>query len=152
MATADQRGFAIGRSLSSPSPYVCWQFTVENGARDFYWGTYCSDGQSAVDSYTARVMVHMDGGEVHETHNPLAAAEMSAEQNYNQIDGAINNEKARLDLTDGQTHEEIATLAPATLPKEKPSVLEQIREARKNPQPHAPRKEKAERANDGLEL
>ncbi len=35
----DQRGFAIGRNLGAPSPYVCWQFTVENGARDFYWGT-----------------------------------------------------------------------------------------------------------------
>ena len=146
----DQRGFAIGQSLSSPSPYVCWQFTVDNGVRDFYWGAYCSDGQSAVDNYTARVMVHMDGGEVREVNNPLAAAEMSAEQNYNQIDGAINNEKARLDLTDGQTHEEVAALAPGTLPKEKPSVLEQIREARKAPP--APRKQKEGRGKDGPEL
>ncbi len=87
----DKRGFAIGRNLGAPSPYVCWQFTVENGARDFYWGTYCNDGQGAVDNYTARVMVHMDGGEVREIHNPLAAAEMSLEQNYNQIDGRLNN-------------------------------------------------------------
>ena len=49
------------------------------------------------------------------------------------IDGARNNmAQAKADLTDGQTHEEVSELAPETLPDEKPSVLEQIREARKN--------------------
>ena len=67
---------------------------------------------------------------------------MSKEQNYNMIDGVINNEKPRLDLTDGQTYEEIMELAPETLPTEKPSVIEQIREAKKALP--APRKESAE--------
>ena len=64
--------------------------------------------------------------------NYLAAAEMSVEGNYNQIDGVINNEgPRRADLTDGQTHEEIAELAPETLrDKDKPSILEQLKEAK----------------------
>ena len=70
------------------------------------------------------------------------AAEMCAEQNYNMIDGQINNAPPiRADLTDGQTYEEILELAPETLPDEKPSVLEKIREAQKAPKP--PRKLKA---------
>jgi hypothetical protein len=166
VAFDDKRGFAIGHNPSAGAPFVCWQFTTENGARDFYWGHYANDLAGAAENYTARVMVHMDGGEVREVYNPLAAAEMSAEQNYNQIDGAINNEKFRLDLTDSQTHgpdhpllplrgnspcEEMAELEPETLPREKPSVLEQIREARKNPQAHAPSKAKDKGAPD-LEL
>lgn len=61
----------------------------------------------------------------------LKNAEMAVEQNYNQIDGRINNEPPRrADLTDGQTHDEIAELAPETLPpKDKPSILEQLKEA-----------------------
>ncbi|HBU12591.1 MAG TPA: hypothetical protein DEB31_07680 [Clostridiales bacterium] len=119
-----QRGFAIGYDPGAPSPYVCWQFTAENGKRNFYWGTYCMDAGGAADSYIARTIVHMDGGDVREIPNPLAAAEMSEEQNYNQIDDAINNEK--------------------------PSVMEQIREAREAPS--APRKEKQDRGKGGPEL
>jgi hypothetical protein len=151
IAFDDKRGFAIGHDPDAPSPYVCWQFTAENSARDFYWGHYCGTEREALDNLTACVMVHMSGGEVWEVYRPLAAAEMSTEQNYNMIDGQVNNEKARLDLTDGQTHEEIRELAPETLPPEKPSVLDHIREAKKNPQPHKPA---AERDNDkgGREL
>lgn len=51
--------------------------------------------------------------------NPLATAEMSSEQNYNQIDGIINNLPApKADLTDGQTYAEIMELVPETLPQE----------------------------------
>ena len=71
--------------------------------------------------------------------------ELSTEQNYNMIDGLRNNLAVpKADLTDGQTHDEIQELAPetlpgvaASLPDEKPSVMEQIREARKTPSvPH----------------
>jgi hypothetical protein len=42
--------------------------------------------------------------------------EADAEQNYNMIDGARNNEGVpRPDLTDGQTHDEVRELAPETL-------------------------------------
>ena len=106
------------------------------------WGRYSSDIAGAVDSYTARVLIHMQDSGVQELGNPIAAVEMSTEQNYNMIDGLRNNiayEKA--DLTDGQTHEEITELAPHTLSGEKASVIEQIREARKNPAPPSPGKE-----------
>lgn len=72
--------------------------------------------------------------------NHLANTEMSLEQNYNQIDGIINNTAAiKADLTDGQTLEEIRELAPETLTKnEKPSVLRQLKEGKRvaEKQPH----------------
>ena len=136
IAFDDQRGFALGLNPYAPANFVAWQFTTENGKREFYWGHYSDTVTGAAENYTARVLVHMSGGDVKELQNPLAAAEMSSEQNYNMIDGALNNEKSRLDLTDGQTYEEVRELAPETLPEDKPSVMEQIREARKNPQPH----------------
>jgi hypothetical protein len=62
--------------------------------------------------------------------NYLKNAEMSTEQNYNQIDGLMNNTaQPKADLTDGQTHEEIQELAPETQRSDalrkadKPSIL-----------------------------
>ena len=135
----DQRGFAIGLNPEAVSQFVTWQFTVENGKRDYYWGTYTDEFQGAADNYAARVLVYMSGSDVKEKYNHLASAEMSKEQNYNMIDGLHNNEgAAKADLTDGQTHEEILEHAPETLPyesDEKPSILEQLREARQHPVP-----------------
>jgi hypothetical protein len=56
-------------------------------------------------------------GGVHR-HNHLAAAEMGAEQNYNQIDGVINN-------------------------VEKPSILEQLRQNKPPPPEHSSSPDKA---------
>jgi hypothetical protein len=151
IAFDDRRGFAIGLNPDAVSPFVCWQFTTENGARDFYWGHYADEFQSVADNYIARTLVHMSGEQVREIQNPIAAVEMSTEQNYNMIDGQRNNMAApKPDLTDGQTHDEIRELAPASLPEAKPSVLEQIREAKKAPKP--PRRKKDAPAKDGLEL
>jgi hypothetical protein len=146
----DQRGFAIGHNPEAVLPYVAWQFTAENGKQDYYWGNYFNNLTGAAGNYAARVIVHMSGGDIREVYNPLAAAEMSAEQNYNMIDGVINNEKPRADLTDGQTYEEIAELAPETLPQSKTSVLEKIREAKK--EPSAPRRQKDGRSHEELSL
>jgi hypothetical protein len=141
IAFDDRRGFAIGLNPEAVSPFACWQFTTENGARDFYWGHYADEFQSAANNYIARTLVHMSGEQVREIQNPIAAVEMSSEQNFNMIDGQRNNMAApKPDLTDGQTHAELKELAPGTLPEAKPSVLEQIREAKKAPKP--PRKEK----------
>lgn len=151
---SNNRGFAIGHNPAAAQPFVTWQFTVENSKRDFYWGHYKSDGKSAGDDYSVRVATYMSGEQVTEKYNYLAATEMSTEQNYNMIDGARNNmAHARADLTDGQTHEEVRELAPETLPDEKPSVLEQIREARKTPaEPsRADAQEKGARSKEGLE-
>lgn len=68
--------------------------------------------------------------------NYLKNAEQSVEQNYDQIDGIINNEGPRpANLTDGQTYDEVKELAPETLsrgeePTGKPSILAQLREAK----------------------
>ena len=133
----DRRGFAIGLNPNPPSQFVSWQFTEENGKRDYYWGSYTDDLQSAAKNYAARVLVHMSDSDVKEIPNHLAGAEMSKEQNYNMIDGLHNNEgPAKADLTDGQTFEELRELAPEQLidSDERPSVLEQLREARQHPQ------------------
>lgn len=80
--------------------------------------------------------------------NPLKNAEMALEGNYNQIDGLINNEKTRFDLTDGQSYEDLRELAPETLPEEKLSVLERLTqakaqaEARYEPEEYAPQPER----------
>ena len=73
--------------------------------------------------------------------------EKSAEQNYNMIDGVVNNRAVpEADLTDGQTHEEMRELAPETLPEnkaadEKPSVMDEIKAAQKvqREQPQTPK-------------
>jgi hypothetical protein len=62
--------------------------------------------------------------------NYLKNAEMDLEDNYNQIDGMINNQKSRCDLTDGQSYDDLRELATETLPEEKRSVLERLEQAR----------------------
>ena len=139
----NERGFALGYNPAAPAPYVTWQLTEDNSKRDFYWGHYYADQKDAEENYTVRAALYMEDEQVAEKYNNLAAAEMSSEQNYNMVDGLHNNmPPAKADLTDGQTHEEIQELAPETSPQEKPSVLKQIREARKNPAPQAPSKQK----------
>ena len=132
----DRRGFAIGLNPEAVSQFVSWQFTVEDGKRDYYWGDYSNELSGAAENYAARILVHMSGSDVREIQNPLLPAELSREQNYNMLDGLRNNEApARADLTDGQTHEELLELAPKDLPAaEKPSVLGQLRDAREVPQ------------------
>lgn len=80
----------------------------------------------------------------HNIDNYLKNVEGACEQNYNQIDGIINNEgPRRADLTDGQTFEEIQELAPETLhTNDKPSILEQLKEAQAQVGPPDAAKEK----------
>ena len=133
----NDRGFALAHNPAAPSPFVTWQFTNDNGVRDYYWGRYCGTEERAKVDYLSRVSDYRETYHLPEKPIPTTAAEMSREQNYNMIDGLHNNEPApRADLTDGQTLEEIKELAPEMLPAEKPSVLDRIRDARENPQPH----------------
>jgi hypothetical protein len=104
----DQRGFAIGCSSTAPTSFVCWQFTTENGQRDYYWGQYTDELQSAADNLIARVINHLDDKNVKEIQKP-------------QTEPAL----------------ESATQ------EEKPSVLGQIREAKKTPKPLRDEKPKA---------
>ncbi|MGI6176772.1 MAG: DUF3849 domain-containing protein [Christensenellales bacterium] len=148
----NQRGFTIGHNPNAPDPFVCWQFTAENGKRDFYWGRYCGSEKAAENYYIARTLAHMRDEPCREIPNPLAAAEMSAEQNYNMIDGLRNNMAVpKADLTDGQTFDELRELAPETLAGEKPSVLEQIKEAKDAPRSKKEPREKIQKSKDGAE-
>lgn len=50
------RGFALGYDEAAPSPFVTWQFTeTENGQRDYYWGHYHSNGQTAEKDFAKRI-------------------------------------------------------------------------------------------------
>lgn len=130
----------MGHNPNAVEPFVTWQFTAENGQRDFYWGRYYPDETAARDNFAARVSVYMQNENVREVDNYLRTTELSTEQNYNMIDGLRNNlayDKA--DLTDGQTHEELWELASDTLPDPgaKPSLLGQIEIKAEQP-PHTP--------------
>lgn len=108
------RGFALGESPRAPAPFVTWQFTEEQGRRDYYWGHYHGDRAAAEKDFAARIEDYKRRFGVHEVmrpiaqqlaearelakeekmqekDNPLRNAEMALEQNFNQIDGIINN-------------------------------------------------------------
>ena len=134
----NDRGFALAHNPAAPSPFVTWQYTEENGVKDFYWGHYLGEEKTAQADFDKRVSGYKTEHGFAEKYNYMASAEMSKEQNYNMIDGLQNNEAApKADLTDGQTLEEIRELAPETLPDEKKSVVDRIRSARENPSPAA---------------
>jgi len=113
----NRRGFAIGLDPDAPDQFVSWQFTTENGARNYYWGNYSGEFADAALNYTARTLVHMTGENAKEVRRAFDY-EKSAEQNYNMIDGVRNNEGVpKPDLTDGQAYDEVKELAPETLPE-----------------------------------
>ena len=149
---SNDRGFALAENPAAPSPFVTWQFTDENGKREYYWGHYFAKAESAENDYGKRVSEYQAVyPTLTEKYNYLAAAEMSTEQNYNMLDGRINNVAApRADLTDGQTYEEMKELAPETLPGAKPSVTEKL-EAAKRAVKDAPKKPPHEKKPSGLE-
>lgn len=51
------RGFAFGQHESprAPQPFVTWQFAEEQGRRDYYWGHYHGDAQTADLDFSARI-------------------------------------------------------------------------------------------------
>ncbi|MDL2232015.1 DUF3849 domain-containing protein [Ruminococcaceae bacterium OttesenSCG-928-L11] len=104
------------------------EYPIPDGYKaDFYLDTH----PAVLDGFIDHARQEID--------NHLRAAEISTEQNYNLLDGRINNEPApHADLTDGQTHEEIAELAPETLPdpEGRPSLLEQLAQLKEHPPVH----------------
>ena len=52
----ENQGYVIARNPNAPDKFVCWQFTVDEGKRDYYWGIYGSE-QAAIDGYNARLFV-----------------------------------------------------------------------------------------------
>lgn len=51
----NDRGFALADNPNAPQPFVTWQFTEENGKRDYYWGHYTTNKDAAVRDYENRV-------------------------------------------------------------------------------------------------
>lgn len=51
----NDRGFALAENPNAPQPFVTWQFTEENGKRDFYWGHYTANAETAAKDYEARI-------------------------------------------------------------------------------------------------
>ena len=91
---SNNRGFAFAHNPNAVSPYVTWQFTEESGGvRDYYWGKYFSKKEPAVKNYHKRVRDYREDYPTltEKPSNYLRNAEMSVEQNYNMLDGAINN-------------------------------------------------------------
>lgn len=61
------RGFALSFDEAAPSPFVTWQFTeTENGQKDYYWGHYHSNGQTAEKDFAKRVADYKELFGVHE--------------------------------------------------------------------------------------
>jgi hypothetical protein len=55
MVNANQ-GYVIAHNPDAVDPFVCWQFTLDNGERSYNWGIY-GDEQTAIDGYNARLFV-----------------------------------------------------------------------------------------------
>ena len=51
----NQCGFALGENSRAPNPFVTWQFTQEDGKRDYYWGHYFNGECEAIGAYNRRV-------------------------------------------------------------------------------------------------
>ena len=51
----NDRGFAFAENPNAPQPFVTWQFTEENGKRDYYWGHYTANADTALKDYAARI-------------------------------------------------------------------------------------------------
>lgn len=88
----NNRGVAIGENPKAVDPYVTWQFKDENSERDYFWGHYFKFKDSAEFDYRERVSGYKENNPtLFEKYNYLASAEMGMEDDYNQIDGIINN-------------------------------------------------------------
>ena len=51
----NDRGFALGENPQAVQPFVTWQFTAENGKRDYYWGHYTANSTAATRDYENRI-------------------------------------------------------------------------------------------------
>ncbi len=68
------KGFALGENPKEAQPYVTWQFTKGNGVRDYYWGHYTTDCQTAERDYAERIANYqrMYGVSERATQKPIA--------------------------------------------------------------------------------
>lgn len=66
----NRRGFVLGECPMAPAPFVTWQFTEENGKRDYYWGHYYTEAATAVRDFTARGEDYVRRYHVREVEQP----------------------------------------------------------------------------------
>lgn len=59
------RGIALGENLEAPSPYVTWQFTEQDGKRNYYWGRYKDNKDAALQDFVNRSTDYAAGYSVH---------------------------------------------------------------------------------------
>ena len=51
----NNRGFAFGENPNDSEPFGTWQFIEEDGARDYYWGRYFLNADTAIQDYMLRI-------------------------------------------------------------------------------------------------
>ena len=64
------RGIALGEHPREG--FVTWQFTEEQGRRDYYWGHYHTDKEIAEKDYSSRVSDYQRRYGVREVKRPIA--------------------------------------------------------------------------------
>jgi hypothetical protein len=90
----DGNGVAIGKDEEAPFPLTTWQFTEKDDIKIYFSGYYfrLDEKDTAQLDYEKRIIKYAsDNPGVQEKYNYLAAAEISGEDNYNQIDDVLNN-------------------------------------------------------------
>lgn len=51
----NDRGFAFAENVDRMQSFVTWQFTEDNGHRDYYWGHYHQSRDKALEDFKKRV-------------------------------------------------------------------------------------------------
>lgn len=119
----DMYYFLYGEGWSHPQAEM-----LERGLTAEQYREFARLRDGVLRQFEAHREILFAGQPFHIPENYLKNVEQAAEANYNMVDGQINNAPPeRADLTDGQTHAEIAELAPETLPESRPSVLEKLK-------------------------
>ena len=61
----NNRGFALAENPNAPEPFVTWQFKEnEKGERDYYWGQYFSNNETATRNYELRADSYHKNNEI----------------------------------------------------------------------------------------
>lgn len=94
----NDRGFALAENPNAPQPFVTWQFTEENGRRDYYWGHYTTHADMAAKEYEARITDYQRSyGVSKKTARPVVKKKPITEQLK---EGAVQAEKKNVARSD----------------------------------------------------
>lgn len=76
----NDRGFAMAENPNAPQPFVTWQFTEENGKRDYYWGHYFGSIEKAAGDFADRISDYREQYKVEEKKPSLMERLKAAKQ------------------------------------------------------------------------